>query len=282
MDVFYTIEEARDFVESHTLLGQSIGLVPTMGNLHAGHMRLVEKASAQADKVVVSVFVNPMQFGPKEDFSSYPRTLEADLEKLKNAGVAMVFVPKTATIYPEGAQNSTKVSVPKIAKLLEGEHRPAFFTGVATVVAKLFHILPATVAVFGKKDYQQLQVIQHMVADLCFPIKIMAVDTVREPDGLAMSSRNRYLSATERTQATLLFKTLQQAEIALLSNVPAKEVARNSARILEKAGFKVDYFSVRTKETLGEFSSPSQSVILVAATIGTTRLIDNLEVNKAL
>lgn len=279
MNVIHAIDLARSYVEESKRQGKTVALVATMGNLHTGHLALVKEAQTQADVVVVSIFVNPMQFGPHEDFDNYPRTLDDDIKQLE--GVDMVFAPDMAEIYPFGVEQSTKVMVPEIADVLEGKHRPGFFTGVASVVAKLFNILPVDIAVFGKKDYQQLLVISHMVADLNFPIKIVAVETVREADGLAKSSRNGYLSDKERALAPALQQELQTAKNKVSQDVPVSEIVKSAKEALNALGFEVDYFAIVDNRSLQGFSSSSKSVILVAAKLGKTRLIDNLEVQQA-
>jgi pantoate--beta-alanine ligase len=256
--------------------GKRIGFVPTMGALHAGHISLVERARESADVVVASIFVNPTQFGPQEDLQKYPRTLDDDLRGLSAAGCELVFLPSAAEIYPPGF--SMYVDPPAVAQPLEGVCRPGHFRGVATVVLKLFHIVPAHVACFGQKDYQQLQVIKRMVEDLAIPIEILGCPTVREADGLAMSSRNRYLSAAERQQALSLSRALTQAEQMVQGGERnAKSIAAAMKETLHKAGIeKIDYAVVADPETLVELSTIERSAVaLIAAHVGSTRLIDN-------
>jgi pantoate--beta-alanine ligase len=256
--------------------GKRIGFVPTMGALHAGHISLVERARELSDIVVASIFVNPTQFGPQEDFQKYPRTLDGDLRGLSAAGCELVFVPTAAEIYPPDF--STYVQPPDVAQPLEGVCRPGHFRGVATVVLKLFQLVPAHIACFGQKDYQQLQVIKQMVKDLAIPIEIVGCPTVREADGLAMSSRNRYLSAAERQQALSLSRALGQAEQMVRDGErDAHRIAAAMKETLLKAGIeKIDYALVAHPETLAGLSTIERSAVaLIAAHVGTTRLIDN-------
>jgi len=256
--------------------GQRVALVPTMGALHDGHLSLVRIARQRAEVVVASIFVNPTQFGPQEDFSRYPRTLDADLSALSVAGCDLVFLPAADDIYPPGF--STSVEPPAVAQPLEGVCRPGHFRGVATIVLKLFHLIPAHLACFGQKDYQQLQVIRRMTADLNLPIEIVACPTVREPDGLAMSSRNRYLSPAERQQALSISRALasaaQQVKDGERNAAAIKQQMRNT---LAAAGIeKTDYATVADAETLAESNRiEGPAVALIAAFVGTTRLIDN-------
>jgi pantoate--beta-alanine ligase len=258
--------------------GLRVGFVPTMGNLHAGHHSLVALARAHADRVVASVFVNPTQFGPNEDFSRYPRTPEADAAGLQAAGCDLAWMPSVDTMYPFGIEATVQVRVPAITEVLEGAHRPGHFDGVATVVARLFNQVQADVAVFGRKDYQQLAVIRYMARDLAFDLEILAGETRREDDGLAMSSRNQYLSADERALAPALQRQLRKMRDALAGGAPRQQVEADAYRALQQLGFDVDYIVVRRPD-LGE-PAPGESgprVALVAARLGRTRLIDNLE-----
>lgn len=256
--------------------GRRIGFVPTMGALHAGHISLIERACELADVVVASIFVNPTQFGPQEDFQQYPRTLDDDLRGLGAAGCNLVFVPSASDIYPPGF--STYIDPPAVSQPLEGVCRPGHFRGVATVVLKLFELVPAHIACFGQKDYQQLVVIRRMVNDLMIPIEIVACPTVREVDGLAMSSRNRYLSATERQQALSLSQALTQAaQLFSDGERSAKAIASAMKQTLHRAGIdKIDYAAVADAATLAEFDKIDRpAVALIAAYVGSTRLIDN-------
>lgn len=258
--------------------GLTVGFVPTMGNLHAGHLALVKQAMQRAERVVVSIFVNPIQFGPGEDFDSYPRTLEQDALALAEAGVHLLFAPSVKEMYPQGQTGHTRISLPGIGDWLEGESRPGFFTGVATVVAKLLHIVPADVVVFGEKDYQQLQVVRRMVADLNLPIEVVGVATTREADGLAMSSRNGYLSAGERDKAPALYACLCWVRAQLQAG--GREFSRIEAQARERlrsAGFEPDYLSIRrSTDLLPPEAGDAHLVVLAAARLGDTRLIDNI------
>jgi pantoate--beta-alanine ligase len=258
--------------------GLRVGFVPTMGNLHAGHHSLVRLAREHADRVVASVFVNPTQFGPNEDFARYPRTPEADAAGLGAAGCDLLWLPSVETMYPFGVEATVRVRVPGVTEALEGAHRPGHFDGVATVVARLFNQVQPDVAVFGRKDYQQLAVIRYLVRDLAFPLDIIAASTLREVDGLAMSSRNQYLSADERPVAAQLQRTLQAMRAALGAGTPRAQVEADARAALQKHGFDVDYVVVRRPD----LSEPAEGeggarVALVAARLGRTRLIDNLE-----
>jgi pantoate--beta-alanine ligase len=259
---------------------ERVAFVPTMGNLHRGHLELVRRARDLADRVVVSIFVNPMQFGPGEDFESYPRTPEEDGYALQALGVELLFTPSVETLYPGGTQQTTRVEVPGVSEGLCGASRPGHFTGVATVVARLFNLVQPDVAVFGKKDYQQLAVVRKMVDDLCFPVEIEGVETVRENDGLAMSSRNRYLTPEQRRVAPGLYRVLQDTADAVRSGECDPRVLEEQALgALEKAGFRPDYVSIRQISDLGP-ARPQEPgwVILAAAWLGRARLIDNLEI----
>ena len=257
---------------------KSIGFVPTMGNLHEGHLRLVQEARNRCDLVVVSVFVNPTQFGQGEDFEHYPRTLEADSKLLFDAQCDILFTPSVQQMYGDGEQKTT-VQVDSIAADLCGRTRVGHFTGVATVVAKLFNIVQPNVAFFGEKDYQQLAVIRHLTRDLCFPIDIIGVPTVRAADGLALSSRNGYLTADQRQVAVTIYQTMQAIATQLRSAVPdfAALVDYGQTRLTD-AGFVVDYVEIRTPLLGIPDAQSAEWVILVAAKLGKTRLIDNLSV----
>ncbi len=281
MDVIQQLSELRKTVAGWRSANQRVALVPTMGNLHAGHLSLVREASKQADRVVVSIFVNPMQFGPNEDFAAYPRTLEQDCEVLRPLDVAVVFAPPVEVVYPGRVSEQTRVEVPGISDILCGASRPGHFTGVATVVCKLFNMVQPDLAVFGEKDYQQLLVIRRMTQDLCLPVEIKGMPTQRDSDGLAMSSRNGYLSAAERAQAPALRRCLlAAAELLKVGGEPAK-VESSCCESLEKAGFEIDYFSVRRADDLQPVGAEDMRlVVLAAAFLGKTRLIDNLAVSR--
>ncbi|MEO6227417.1 MAG: pantoate--beta-alanine ligase [Thermomonas sp.] len=258
--------------------GLRVGFVPTMGNLHAGHFSLVELARRHADKVVASVFVNPTQFGPNEDFGRYPRTPEADAQGLQAAGCDALWLPSVDVMYPYGVSGAVQMHVPGITDTLDGAARPGHFDGVATVVARLFNQAQANVAVFGRKDYQQLAVIRHLVRDLAFPIEVLAGDTLREMDGLAISSRNQYLDEQQRAIAPTIHRVLQQMADAWGAGKPRNAIEAAADQTLREAGFVPDYAVLRRPD----FSEPQDGedgslVALVAARLGTTRLIDNLE-----
>ncbi len=257
--------------------GQSVGLVPTMGALHEGHYSLVRRSVEDCDLTVATIFVNPSQFGPKEDFSRYPRTIEADLAGLKAAGTDFVFIPKNEDIYRD--QHSTWVQPGDVSLPLEGQFRAGHYRGVATIVLKLFNIIPASVAFFGRKDFQQLQVIRHMVEDLNVPIRIEGCETIREADGLAMSSRNRYLSAEERVRATSLSRALKQVHQAYANGETSIERLESMMKqTLEQAPVtSIDYARVVDGSSLTDISIADESShALIAVRIGATRLIDNM------
>ncbi|MBI4184638.1 MAG: pantoate--beta-alanine ligase [Proteobacteria bacterium] len=262
--------------------GARIGLVPTMGAIHAGHLSLVDLARARAQRVCATIFVNPRQFGPSEDFAAYPREEESDLAKFAARGVDLVFAPEPAEMYPQGF--ATSVTVAGLGEALEGASRPGFFTGVATVVTKLLILAAPDVAVFGEKDYQQLLLIRRLVADLSLSVEIVGAPTVREADGLACSSRNAYLSGAERARAPALFRTLRAASREIVSGRPAAEATIWGRESLVEAGFaRVDYFEARDAATLAPLAAGwryggSAARLLAAATIGRTRLIDNVAV----
>lgn len=259
----------------------SIVFVPTMGNLHAGHISLVELARQHGQCVVVSIFVNPLQFGTNEDLANYPRTLEEDLARLHAAGVDIVFTPTEAEMYP--VPQTITIESSAIANELCGAFRPGHFRGVATVVLKLFNMVRPQVAVFGKKDFQQLFIVRELVNQLNLPIKIIAGKTVREADGLAMSSRNSYLSATERTQAPHLYRTLQQAAKTIKDGErDFAEVEAQTSQTLTQRGWAVDYISVRSSVSLAPAAAEDHNLVMLgAARYGTTRLIDNIEFSTA-
>ena len=258
--------------------GQTVGFVPTLGNLHAGHHSLVKLARARTDRVVASVFVNPTQFGPNEDFERYPRTLAQDQAGLAESDCDLLFAPDVATIYPFGPVGSVSLHVPDITDTLEGAHRPGHFDGVATVVCKLFNLVQPDIAVFGQKDFQQLKVIERMVRDLSLPVKVMGAPTLRAEDGLALSSRNQYLSPAERAEAEQIYQTLQQMRDLIAKGHARKVVEQAAASKLERAGFVLDYAAIRRAEDLSEPADNEQEglVALIAARLGSTRLIDNL------
>ena len=280
MDTVTTIAAVREHVCRWRSEGLRTAFVPTMGNLHAGHVSLIETARRHGDRFVASIFVNPMQFGPNEDFAHYPRTPAQDARMLADAGCDLMFMPDVAEIYPNGSERATRVEVPGLSSILDGEFRPGHFEGVATVVAKLFHIVEPDVAVFGEKDFQQLTVIRRMVADLCMPIAIIAATTVREPDGLAMSSRNQYLTDEERHTAPIIHQTLQAAvERLRAGDKDFAAIERSGIETLAGMGFRPDYFAVRRADDLTSPDATTRHlVVLTAARLGRARLIDNLQV----
>ncbi len=274
------LEGLRARIAAWRAHGASIAFVPTMGNLHSGHIRLVTQARQRASRVVASIFVNPLQFGANEDLSSYPRTPERDVQMLSEAGCDLLFTPAVETMYPRGQQDQTRVEVPHLSDLLCGSSRPGHFTGVATVVCKLFNMVQPDLALFGEKDFQQLLVIRRLVDDLAMPVEILGVPTVREADGLAKSSRNGYLSASERAVAPALYRVLQSAGRALAAGVPARRVEQDALLELASTGFRPDYVSVRRASDLEEPTDLDRDlVILAAAVLGRARLIDNLRVD---
>jgi pantoate--beta-alanine ligase len=278
-----TVADLRACVRAFRARGERVGLVPTMGNLHDGHLSLIDTARRHgADAVVVSIFVNPLQFGPKEDFATYPRTPAEDHAALAAKGVALVFAPSVAEMYPGGQGESTRVEVPGLSTILCGQFRPGHFVGVATVVTKLFNMVQPDLAVFGEKDYQQVIVIRRMTRDLCLPLEIVASATVREDDGLAMSSRNRFLSAEERARAPELHRALREGAAAVESGeLPFAAIEQRGMARLEAAGFRPEYFAVRAALTLAEPAPDCRHlVVLAAAWLGKTRLIDNLAVDQ--
>jgi pantoate--beta-alanine ligase len=277
METVTTIAAVRESVRGWHQEGLRVAFVPTMGNLHAGHVSLIEAARRHGDRFIASLFVNPMQFGPNEDFAHYPRTPDKDAGMLAAAGCDLLFMPDAAEIYPHGSQRSTQVAVPELSKILCGEFRPGHFEGVATVVAKLFNVVAPEVAVFGEKDYQQLTIIRRLVADLCMPVEIVGAPTVREPDGLAMSSRNQYLTRQERKIAPRIHQALQHAVDRLQTGERDFDaVEREGFQTLARHGFRPDYFSIRDAELSLPAAQSTELVVLTAARLGKARLIDNL------
>ncbi len=253
METVSTIAAVRERVRRWRAEGRRIAFVPTMGNLHLGHVSLIETARRHGDRFVASIFVNPMQFGPNEDFAHYPRTPAQDARMLTEAGCDLMFMPDVAEIYPNGSDRATRIEVPGLSSVLCGEFRPGHFEGVATVVAKLFHIVEPDAAVFGEKDFQQLTLIRRMVVDLCMPVTVIAAPTVREPDGLAMSSRNQYLTEEERRKAPIIHQTLLAAVERLRAGERAfAEIEREGTEALEGAGLRPDYFAVRRADDLSD------------------------------
>ncbi|MBO1541728.1 pantoate--beta-alanine ligase [Pseudomonas sp. OA65] len=281
MNTVKTVRELRAAVARARGEGKRIAFVPTMGNLHSGHVALVTKAAQRADFVVASIFVNPLQFGAGEDLDKYPRTLAADQEKLLQAGCHLLFAPSVEEMYPDGMTGQTRVSVPQLSEGLCGASRPGHFEGVATVVSKLFNMVQPDLAVFGQKDFQQLAVIRALVHDLNMPIQIIGEPTVRAEDGLALSSRNGFLSPEQRAVAPVVYRALNQIAEAIKQgqrDFPA--LIGEQLKQLEAAGLRPDYLEIRHAKTLRPASSEDRDlVILVAAFLGTTRLIDNLHLD---
>ena len=272
--------ELRARVQAWRRAGERVAFVPTMGNLHAGHFSLVERARQAADRVVASIFVNPTQFGPSEDFARYPRTPEQDARGLAEAGCDLLFLPEVATLYPLGIEHAVRIEVPDLADVLCGAHRPGHFSGVATVVARLLNLVAPDVAVFGRKDLQQLQLIRHLVTDLGFPVEIIGAPTRREADGLAMSSRNQYLSPLQRQCAPALYRALRQTLQAVRDGALPVDAEAAGSAWLAAQGFAVDYLVLRRESRLDAldvaFPQHPDLVALGAARLGSTRLIDNL------
>ncbi|HWW22191.1 MAG TPA: pantoate--beta-alanine ligase [Steroidobacteraceae bacterium] len=283
METVSTIEAVRARIRDWRRSRLRIAFVPTMGNLHAGHMSLLEAAHSHGDRVVASIFVNPLQFGPSEDYTAYPRTLADDQKLLEQGGCDLLFAPSVNEMYPTGGDQRTLVTVRGLSNVLDGEFRPGHFDGVATVVTKLFGIVAPDVAVFGEKDYQQLLVVRNMTLDLALPVEIVGAPTVRAEDGLALSSRNRYLSAEERARAPAIHHSLLQAAQALSAGTADYALLQQQGgQWLERSGMKLDYFSIRNASDLTAPTPDSKEfVILVAARLGRARLIDNMRARRA-
>jgi len=276
LNVIHNIPELRATLGK----GNKIAFVPTMGNLHEGHLALVRKAKKNADCVVVSIYVNPLQFLPNEDFNQYPRTLSEDCKLLQNLDVDIVFAPDDKILFP--VEQEILVLLPPVADQLEGKFRPGFFRGVATIVLKFLNIIQPDIAIFGKKDYQQLHIIRRMVQQLNLPVEILDEEIIRAPDGLALSSRNRYLNDNQRIEANHLYQTLNTVKTAIQTgqgNFPLLE--RNALSKLETRGWSVDYIAVLNQDTLQPAHSEDKALVVAAAArIGQTRLIDNIELRK--
>lgn len=276
MQITDDIQTLRATIAAWRAAGARIAFVPTMGNLHAGHLRLVETARQRCDRVVVSIFVNPLQFGPNEDLASYPRTPEQDAAALRAAAADLLFMPSVETMYPRPLPALTRVSVPHLNTILEGQHRPGHLDGVTTVVARLFNLVGPDIALFGQKDYQQLVIVRRMVADLGWPIEILGVPIVREADGLAMSSRNAYLSAQERAVAPLLQQTLVGLTDRLEGGAGDQAILLQQAlEQLQQAGFRTDYIHICARDLQPATAQDRDLVVLAAAWLGRTRLLDN-------
>ena len=279
MQTVTRIEDMRALVRGWRHDGESIAFVPTMGNLHAGHASLIGAAHHHGRRVVASVFVNPLQFGPNEDYTAYPRTPEEDSALLTGQGVDALLLPTVEEMYPLGVAGSTIVDVPDLSGILCGAFRPGHFQGVATVVVKLLNLVQPDTAIFGEKDYQQLTIIRRSVEDLCLPVRIVGAPTVRAEDGLALSSRNRYLSAEERRVAPTVYRALGRARRRLESgDADLSEIEAEGMETLRAAGFRPDYFEVRRADTLAvPRGQDLDVVVLTAARLGRARLIDNLQ-----
>ena len=276
------LKTLREQISAWKKAGETIAFVPTMGNLHAGHISLVEEAHQHGTKVIVSIFVNPLQFGASEDLNKYPRTLEADAQALEAKSVDLLFTPTPDIMYPKGLEAQTSVHVPALSNIHCGKSRPGHFEGVATVVTKLFNLVQPDVACFGEKDFQQLQVIRTLTEDLCLPIRIVGVPTMREDSGLAMSSRNGYLSQQEKKQATSLYRALISMKAAIMEGEKNFEVLCEQAwKTLIDAGFERDYLTICDATSLADANHETTAfVILAAAKLGTTRLIDNIAFSR--
>ncbi|MEB6682858.1 pantoate--beta-alanine ligase [Escherichia coli] len=283
MLIIETLPLLRQQIRRLRMEGKRVALVPTMGNLHDGHMKLVDEAKARADVVVVSIFVNPMQFDRPEDLARYPRTLQEDCEKLNKRKVDLVFAPSVKEIYPNGTETHTYVDVPGLSTMLEGASRPGHFRGVSTIVSKLFNLVQPDIACFGEKDFQQLALIRKMVADMGFDIEIVGVPIMRAKDGLALSSRNGYLTAEQRKIAPGLYKVLSSiADKLQAGERDLDEIITIAGQALNEKGFRADDIQIRDADTLLEVSETSKrAVILVAAWLGDARLIDNKMVELA-
>ena len=280
METVSTLDGLRSVIGRWKRAGHTIALVPTMGNLHDGHISLLNQAREQADRTVVSIFVNPIQFGRGEDYERYPSTLAEDKNKLEKYGLDLLFTPDLGALYPGGIEADTRINVPELSDILCGEFRPGHFSGVATVVAKLLNNAQPDKALFGEKDYQQLLVIKRMARDLCLPVEIVGLPIVREPDGLAMSSRNAYLTPDERRKAPEIHRTLEAVANCLRKGGSSQEeIEKQALNRLEQVGFKPEYLSIRRTEDL-QLPTPQDTrlSILVAAWLGSARLIDNIKV----
>jgi len=286
MQIIHTTAEIRQVVAELKQQGKKIALVPTMGNLHNGHLQLVNMAFSESDIVICSIFVNPLQFGEGEDFEQYPRTLDADTQKLEKNGCHIVFAPSIDEMYPNSGsgRDQSQVTVPDISNILEGASRPGHFTGVATVVAKLFNMVQPDKAVFGAKDYQQLQVIKRFVAELCFPVEILSHPIVREDNGLAMSSRNGYLTEEQKEQASALYDTLQKLKKQIKSYGAYDpkfyaQIEEEAISHLNSLGFVTDYLTIRATDLSLLTEKEQNIVILLTAYLGNIRLLDNMEIS---
>ena len=282
MEIIFDLKGLRGAFSGWKNQSNSIALVPTMGNLHLGHLSLIEGAKDKADRTVVSIFVNPIQFGHGEDYELYPSTLEQDLDILRDAHVDLVFAPNLGELYPAGIEADTRITVPDISDILCGEFRPGHFSGVATVVMKLFINVQPDYAFFGEKDYQQTLVIKRMVSDLLLPVKVLTLPIIREDNGLAMSSRNSYLNESQKQLSSEIYKAIEKAATMIRTRADSFDgIEKSSVDRLEELGFKVEYFSIRRRQDLKLVNDgvDKSLIILVAAWIGDTRLIDNLQID---
>lgn len=281
MQIVHELPQLRSVIAGWHREGQRIAFVPTMGNLHAGHLSLLAAARAVSTRTVVSIFVNPIQFGQGEDYARYPSTLEADRMQLEAAGLDLLFAPDLGVLYPGGFEQHLRIVVPVLDSILCGAFRPGHFSGVATVVAKLFANVQPDLALFGEKDYQQVLVVRRLVADLCLPIEVLAMPIIREPNGLAMSSRNQYLTAEERERAAVIHRTLLEAATAVGRNEPLDSIEATSSATLASAGFRPEYVSIRRAVDLALPGADDVDLrILAAAWLGAARLIDNLPATR--
>lgn len=281
MDQATSVVELRQYAQHWKDYHESIAFIPTMGNLHAGHLSLIEKGRSLCDRTICSIFVNPMQFGANEDFNHYPRTLNQDIKYLEKIGCDLVYLPTASELYPQGLEHITQIAVTDLTDNYEGEHRPGHFTGVATIVLKLFNIVKPDVSVFGKKDFQQYRVIQKMVDDLNLDVEIIGSETTREASGLATSSRNQYLSTQQKSEASLIYQTLESSAKQIQSGErDYKKLGQQAIENLNQAGFNTDYFCVCSSDTLQPATTDDKKlVILVTASLGETRLLDNIEID---
>ena len=276
-----SVGEIRQYAQHWRANGQSIAFIPTMGNLHQGHLSLMKKGQSLCDRTICSIFVNPMQFGPNEDFNHYPRTLERDIAQLEAIGCDLVYLPTASELYPDGLDHISQVIVTDLAERYEAAHRPGHFTGVATIVLKLFNIVKPNISVFGKKDYQQYQIIRKMVRDFDLDVEIIGQETTREASGLAISSRNQYLNRAQKSLAPLIQQTLKTTADAIKAGARDFDALEQQAtNRLNTAGFDTDYFSICHADTLKPAKQEDRKlVILVTAKLGGTRLLDNIEID---
>ena len=276
-----SVSELRQYIQHWKDHQQSIAFIPTMGNLHQGHLSLIEKGQSLCDRSICSIFVNPMQFGPNEDFNHYPRTLAQDIELLESVACDLVYMPTASELYPQGLEGISQIIVTDLTDTFEGAHRPGHFSGVATIVAKLFNIVRPDISVFGKKDYQQYCVIKKMTQDLNLDVEIIGQETSREPSGLATSSRNRYLNEEQKSRAALIYETLQEASDKIVrGEKDFASVEKQATDRLNQAGFDTDYFNICNADTLKPATTEdTKLVILVTTRLGDTRLLDNIEID---